>query len=162
MEITEPTSAALSLTDVPSAAMQHRMRVREYMTSKVVYANLTDGLRQTFYRMREHGIRHMPVLGDREQLVGLISDRDLRRPDWVDTEENVAHYYILDNKKKVEGAMSINVMTVKAEDPVEIALDILLQRRYGALPVVDDAGALVGMLSAVDLLRAFRDSLSSR
>lgn len=131
------------------------------MTSKVIYANLTDGLRQTFYRMRERGIRHMPVLGDHEELVGIISDRDLRRPDWVDTEENVAHYYILDNKTKVEGAMSSNVMTVKADDPVEVALDTLLQHRYGALPVVDDAGKLVGMLSAVDLLRAFKESLPS-
>jgi acetoin utilization protein AcuB len=141
--------------------MQHAMRVREYMTSEVIYANLTDGLRQTFYRMRERGIRHMPVLGDREELVGIISDRDLRRPGWVDTEENVAHYYILDNKRKVEGAMSKNVVTVKADDPIEGALETLLQRRYGALPVVDETGKLVGMLSAIDLLRAFKDSLSS-
>ena len=86
------------------------MRVRDYMTADVVYANLDDGLRQTFYRMRERGIRHMPVLGDREELVGIISDRDLRRPDWVDSEENVAHYYILDNASKVGGAMNPRVV----------------------------------------------------
>ncbi len=137
------------------------MLVRDYMTSEVVYANLTDGLRQTFYRMRERGIRHMPVFDDREELVGIISDRDLRRPDWVDNEENVAHYYILDNRSKVEDAMKKNVSTIKAEDPIEAAVGILLERRFGALPVLDEAGKCVGVISAIDALRAFRDSLSS-
>jgi len=38
------------------------------MTPDVIYANLTDGLRQKFYRMREREVRHMPVLGDHEEL----------------------------------------------------------------------------------------------
>ncbi len=137
------------------------MLVRDYMTSDVIYANPTDGLRQTFYRMRERGIRHMPVLGEREELVGIISDRDLRRPDWVDHEENVAHYYILDNASKVKGAMVPRVVTVRADDSVEVAVDVLIERRYGALPVLDADGKLVGMISAIDILRAFREQLSS-
>ena len=84
------------------------MDVQEFMSREVVTANLRDGLRQTFYRMRERGVRHMPVLDDHQKLVGIISDRDLRRPDWVDDEENVAHYYILDNDTKVEQAMTRN------------------------------------------------------
>jgi acetoin utilization protein AcuB len=136
------------------------MLVRDYMTSKVIYANLEDGLRQTFYRMRERNIRHMPVLGDHEELVGIISDRDLRRPDWVDHEENVAHYYVLDNESKVKGAMNPRVATVKADDPIVAAVDLLQQRRYGAVPVVDDDGKVVGIISAIDLLRAFRKMLA--
>ena len=56
--------------------------------------------------------------------------------------------------------MNPRVVTVKADDPIQVAIDILLERRYGALPVVDESGNLVGMISAVDLLRAFRDTLS--
>jgi acetoin utilization protein AcuB len=135
------------------------MLIRDYMSKEVICANHSDGLRQTFYRMRERGIRHMPVLGPGEKLVGIISDRDLRRPDWVDQEENVAHYYILDNAKKVEETMSTPVVTVQADDSIEVALEMLLERRFGALPVVDADDKLVGMISAVDLLRAFGDSL---
>ena len=138
------------------------MLVRDYMSTEVICANHSDGLRQTFYRMRERGIRHMPVLGQGEKLVGIISDRDLRRPDWVDDEENVAHYYILDNSNKVEGAMTSPPVTVSKDEAIEVALKLLLKRGFGALPVVDGDGKLVGMLSAVDLLRAFSDTFDAK
>jgi len=137
------------------------MQVREYMSSDVIYANASDGLRQTFYRMLERQIRHMPVLGFKEELVGVVSDRDLRRPDWVDSEENVAHYFVLDNAVKVDEVMSRQVATVRPEDPIRTALKILIGTRYGALPVVEGkkGDRVVGMISALDLLRAFQDQL---
>jgi acetoin utilization protein AcuB len=133
------------------------MKVHQYMTSDVVTANLGDGLRQTFYRMRERDIHHMPVLGDDGELAGIISDRDLRRPDWVDEEENVAHYYLLDNAKKVADAMTTSPAVVRTDDDVQAAVTVLLQKRIGALPVVTADGQLAGIISAVDLLRAFHD-----
>ncbi len=134
------------------------MKVSQYMSTQVVSANLHDGLRQTFYRMRERDIRHMPVVDEDEKVVGIISDRDLRHPDWVDNEENCAHYYLLDNSHKVEGTMSSDPATVHAEDNLQKAVTAIIAHRYGALPVVDDDQKLVGIISAVDLLRAFHDS----
>ncbi len=134
------------------------MKVGDYMSTEVVTANLRDGLRQTFYRMRERGIRHMPVLGDDESMVGVISDRDLRRPDWVDDEQNVAHYYLLDNEHKVEQAMTRDPWVVHPDDPIQDAVGMLLKHRIGALPVVGQDGKLAGMISALDLLRAFHDA----
>ncbi|MBW2714027.1 MAG: CBS domain-containing protein [Deltaproteobacteria bacterium] len=133
------------------------MIVKQYMSSEVVTANPHDGLRQTFYRMRERDIRHMPVIGADEKIIGIISDRDLRRPDWVDDEENVAHYYLLDNAHKVDQGMSRNPYTVHAEDNVQKAVELIIEHRCGALPVVDDHSKVVGMISATDCLRAFHD-----
>ena len=133
------------------------MKVSKYMTNQVITANLQDGLRQTFYRMRERDIRHMPVIGENEQLVGIISDRDLRRPDWVDHEENVAHYYLLDNAHKVEDAMTPSPSAVSPGDDIQAAVEVVLEKKVGALPVVDGEGKLVGMISAIDLLRAFHE-----
>jgi acetoin utilization protein AcuB len=133
------------------------MKVRQYMTSDVVTANLGDGLRQTFYRMRERDIHHMPVLDDEERLVGIISDRDLRRPDWVDDEQNVAHYYLLDNAHKVADTMTQGPEAVSPDDDIQTAVGALLKRKIGALPVVTEDGRLAGILSAVDLLRAFHE-----
>jgi acetoin utilization protein AcuB len=135
------------------------MHVRDYMTTSVVTANLRDGLRQTFYRMRERGVRHMPVLDGKERLVGIVSDRDLRRPGWVDAEENVAHYYLLDNATKVEDAMTPKPVTVTGDTPMADALAIFLARRFGAVPVVDDERRVIGIISAYDVLRAFADTL---
>lgn len=134
------------------------MKVSDYMSRDVVTANLEDGAYQTFERMRERGIRHMPVLGKGGVLAGIISDRDLRRPDFVD-EPNLVHPYTLDNRVTVSDAMSPDPVTVKASDAVASALEVFVERRYGALPVVDDNGTLVGVLSSVDLLRAFKDSV---
>jgi len=133
------------------------MKVSEYMTRDVVTANLEDGLRQTFYRMRERDIHHMPVVGDRNEIVGIISDRDLRRPDWVDDEENVAHYYLLDNDHKVSDTMTQAPAVVAPEDDIQKAVELLLSKRIGAVPVVAADGCLAGILSAVDMLRAFHE-----
>ena len=127
------------------------MKISNYMSTEVVTANLKDGLRQTFYRMRERDIRHMPVLDDDESIVGVISDRDLRRPDWVDDEQNVAHYYLLDNAHKVEDAMTRDPWVVHPGDPIQSAVDLVLKHRIGALPVVGEERKLVGMISYWDV-----------
>ena len=44
------------------------MRVSEFMTRKVVTAAPADGIRETFFRMREAHIRHLPVL-ERKRVV---------------------------------------------------------------------------------------------
>lgn len=139
------------------------MQVYQYMSRNVVTANLRDGLRQTFYRMRERGVRHMPVLDEQEQLVGIISDRDLRRPDSIDTNEYVAHYYVLDNHQHIEQVMTPNPVVIHPKDDIQEAVTLFSRHRFGALPVVDpDHRRLVGILSVYDVLRAFEDALASR
>ena len=135
------------------------MKVRDCMSTEVVTSNLRDGLRQTFFRMRERKIRHMPVVGDHDELVGIISDRDLRQPDWVATEENVGHYYLLDNAHKVEDAMTPQPITITPDADIGAAADIMVQHKFGALPVVDQSSGnrVVGIISAIDLLRALRN-----
>ncbi len=133
------------------------MKVCNYMSGEVITANLNDGLRQTFYRMRERDIRHMPVLDDEGGLAGIISDRDLRRPDWVDDEENVAHYYLLDNAHLVKDTMTPGPVKIQQDASIVAAAEIFVEYRYGALPVVDAKGRLVGMLSLLDVIRAYHE-----
>lgn len=135
------------------------MNVSDYMTTKVVTANLRDGLHQTFHRMLERNVRHMPVLGAKGELAGIISERDIRRPNFVDDDPNTVHYYVLDNNVKVNEAMTANPATVVPTDSIQHALDIFIAHKFGALPVVDANGKLIAILSALDLLKAFRDSL---
>ena len=48
-------------------------KVSEYMTAKVVTVSPVTGIREAFFIMKEHSIRHLPVIED-QQLVGIISD----------------------------------------------------------------------------------------
>jgi acetoin utilization protein AcuB len=134
------------------------MLVRDYMTTDVVFANLRDGLHQTLVRMHERGIRHMPVLDDQERLAGFISERDLRRPDFVDPDENHARPFVLDDSFKIEQAMTMVPVTVGPGDDVLVAVDLFIDHHYGALPVVEGE-RVVGILSTIDLLRAVRRRL---
>lgn len=138
------------------------MHVSRYMTQKLHTARPEDGVRQTFFRMREHAIRHMPVVGADGALVGFITDRDLRRPDWVDEAVDVAHVYQLEDDLQVQDLMSTNVVSVRAADDIRKAAEIFRERRYGALPVVNKNGELVGILSALDLITALVDLLDAQ
>lgn len=137
------------------------MKVSEYMTRDVVFANLRDGLYQTYERMKEREIHHMPVLDDHERLIGIISDRDLRRPRWLDSNPNWAENFRLDNSLRVEEAMTTVPDVVQEHDDIHIAVSLFLNHRYGAVPVVSsqDRNRVVGILSQLDIIRAFHDHL---
>jgi acetoin utilization protein AcuB len=128
--------------------------VAEFMSQTVITANLGDGLHQTWERMQERDIRHMPVLDDHERLAGIVSDRDIRRPDTVDV--GTIDAFRLDDHMKVGEVMTSPALTVRGDTKLLAAMDLGLAKRFGALPVVDDDGRVLGMLSAYDLLRAAR------
>ena len=130
------------------------LKVSNFMTSKVFTANPEDGIRQTFFRMRENEVRHMPVLDENRKLVGIISDRDLRRPEWVDEAPDLSHIYNLDDGMSVGDIMTRNPMIAHTYDTILRATKILMEHRFGALPVLNKEGDLVGILSALDLLKA--------
>lgn len=135
------------------------MQVRDYMTPDVIFANLRDGLHQTLTRMRERRIRHMPILDDQGRLAGIVSDRDLRRPEFVDPDPNQTRPFALDNSVTVGEAMTSQATTIHPDDPISAVLNLFIERHYGALPVVAD-DKVVGILSTIDIMRAFRDSLA--
>lgn len=138
------------------------MRVSRYMTAKVITARPDDGIRETFFRMRQSRVRHLPVVDEKGGLVGFISDRDLRRPDWVDEAVDVSHAYQLEDHLSVGDLMTTNVEVVHTYDPIAKVVEIMLDRRYGALPVLDKDENLVGILSAIDLLRALAELLEQQ
>ena len=129
------------------------LKVSSFMTPKVIVAHPGDGIRHTFFRMRENEVRHMPVV-EEGKLVGIISDRDLRRPEWVDEAPDLSHLYQLDDNLKVEDLMKRQVFVAHTYDSIRKATHILLEHRFGALPVLNKDQELVGILSAVDLLQA--------
>lgn len=134
------------------------MKVSDYMSSAVVTANLGDGLRQTHLRMQEHSIRHMPVVDEHEALVGIVSDRDLRRPDTVDVGPHKVDAFRLDDAQHVDAVMTGCPDTVTPNTPLNVALGLFVKHGYGALPVVGRGRRPVAMLSVYDMLRAFQDS----
>ena len=129
------------------------------MSQPALVAAPGDGARETFFRMREAQVRHLPVL-EGAQLVGILSDRDLRRPDWVDEAPDLAHDYQLDDELTVGDLMTTHPLSVHTYEPLRHAVDIALKHGFGSLPVLDKGGHLVGIHTKLDLIRALQDLLN--
>ncbi len=129
------------------------------MSPKVISVNSSVGIREAFFLMREKEIRHLPIV-DEGVLVGIVSDRELRRPDWVDEAPDISHIYDLNDDLNVGDIMIKNVFCLHTYDSLSKAVRLLLEQKIGAAPVLDKDDTLVGMLSAVDLLQALDDLLS--
>jgi acetoin utilization protein AcuB len=124
--------------------------VRDSMAKEVVTVGPETTAAEALALCRENGIRHLPVL-EEGQLVGIISDRDLRQatPALGDPDRAEALGGI-----RVVDEMAKEVVTVRPEDPIEEAAMEMYERKIGCLPVVDDYG-LVGIVTSSDVMRAF-------
>lgn len=134
------------------------MKVSKYMTQKLITATPDMSVKQAFLVMRTHRVRHIPVV-ENDRLVGIISDRDLRRPRWAEELDDWTSYYQIEDSHSVSEVMTRNPETVQTSDHVLKAVKIFRERRYGALPVLNKDGDLVGILSAQDLLGALEEFL---
>jgi CBS domain-containing protein len=100
-------------------------------------------------------VRHLPVVNDQNEVVGMLSDRDLRgltTPAVSAGEYEGRVMRALD--AKVAAVMSADVITVDVEADVYEVVDLMLDHKVGAVPVVDPDGNLVGIISYIDVLRA--------
>jgi acetoin utilization protein AcuB len=138
------------------------VKVSKYMARQVVSIAPDIGIREAFFIMKEHSIRHLPIVDEQKKLIGIISDRELRRPNWVDEAHDISHVYYLDNSMLVSDVMIKNVFVLHTYDTLAKAVSLLLDHGIGAAPVLDKTEELVGMLSAIDLLRALADMIDEQ
>ncbi|MHB8790554.1 MAG: CBS domain-containing protein [Desulfobulbaceae bacterium] len=138
------------------------IKVSNYMSRQVISIKQDVGIREAFFLMKEHAIRHLPIVDEGKRLIGIISDRELRRPNWVDEAHDITHVYYLDNTMHVSDVMIKNVHVLHTYDTLSKAVTLLLDKGIGAAPVLDKTETLVGMLSAIDLLRALADMISEQ
>lgn len=138
------------------------LKVSNFMTQKVLVAHPDDGVRHTFFRMREDDVRHFPVVDNDNKLIGIISDRDLRRPEWVDEAPDLSHIYNLSDELTVKDLMSTNLIVTHTYESLHKVTKLLIEHRFGALPVLNKQDELVGVLSATDLLQALEMLLAEQ
>jgi acetoin utilization protein AcuB len=137
----------MSAASAPSMLMP---LISRYMSRQPWTIRRDATMSQAHRMMREHGIRHLPVL-DGGALVGVVTERDLHLietlpdadPDEVD----------------VEDAMSVDVYAVGPGDPVDAVVERMASRKLGSAVVVDQRGAVEGIFTTVDALQVLADVL---
>lgn len=127
--------------------------VENWMNPKVITVDADDSMLDATRLLKEHNIRRLPVL-EKGKLVGVITDRDLKRASASDATTLEAHelLYLIANIK-VREIMTKNPITVPYNYTIEEAADILLKSKISGMPVVDKNGDVIGMITQTDLFK---------
>ena len=129
------------------------MLVKGWMTSDVMTIDEDTSMMKASQIMKENNIRRLPVM-HKGKLVGMVTDRDIKEasPSKATTLDVHELYYLL-SELKVKDIMSKNVSTIGPEETVEKAAVKMLEHRISGLPVVNDKGKVVGVITQGDIFK---------
>lgn len=133
------------------------MIARDIMTKHTYAVGPEATILALIEQMFGHEIRHIPVV-EGDHLLGIVSERDVREllyPLTWNAARAEEHATVL--RKPVGHIMQRELVSVDTETSVHHIIDLMLDERIGAVPVVDARdNTLVGIVSYVDVLRALR------
>jgi acetoin utilization protein AcuB len=134
-----------------------------YVREKMLRTPVTIGPDASFYEaraiIRDKGIRHLPVVNKNNELVGILTDRDIREAAPSDATTLSVHElnYLL-GRLKVSAFMTPTekLITITPETIIEKAVQLLHDHKIGCLPIVEGS-RLVGIITETDVLEIFVD-----
>jgi len=141
------------MTAIESISKQLQGCVRDLMSQKVQTATVGTNVNIVADMMARYSLRRIVVVTDQNQLVGVVSQRDVVRSilSTMQSDEEVPVQRIeelISNKKPV---------SARPEVPLARAAFVLATNKIGCLPVVNDDQKLVGLLSISDILQYFAE-----
>jgi acetoin utilization protein AcuB len=119
------------------------MKVKKRMTTKVVTIGKETTITDAINLMKEHSIRHLPVVEEGE-LIGWVTESDIRG----------AYLASLIEQVSIDDIMIRDPITISPEANLEEAAELLYRHGIGGLPVVDNS-KLVGVITVADIMAAF-------
>ena len=142
------------------------MKASDVMVSNVITVPITATIRETASILLNNHISGAPVLGEKGELVGIVSEGDLMRrpetgtakpPSWwlelISSERSLASEYIKSHSRKVVDVMSRNVVTASPDTPLGDIAALLERNRIKRVPIVQ-GGKIVGIVSRANILQA--------
>lgn len=137
------------------------MTVSKNMTINPVTTTPDMGVFEAFELMKNEGVQRLPVLDNDGNLVGIISEKNITSAA-ADRKVSIVEFALLLSKIKVGDVMTKEVITVSIDDPVELAARKMSDNDISILPVVDNDGKLVGIVSRSDLFRLLLELFGTR
>jgi CBS domain-containing protein len=123
-----------------------RLTVAELMSPNVISLRPDDRVSQAVREMTLAGVRHLPIV-EHGRIVGIVSSHDLAAV--LDAPDDAA----------LRTLMSSDVVSVLPDAPAVEAVGLMIDAKYGALPVVTNGGELVGIITATDFLAVAQHAL---
>jgi CBS-domain-containing membrane protein len=139
-----------------------RVLVKDVMTKNVIAVKRDADLHEASRLLSEHRISGMPVVDDNNRVIGVVSEADIlvlagmsKKHTFKDILRTILGEPVTSRTggNRVENVMSFPPITSKADDEVMVVAKILDERRIKRLPVVDNEGKLLGIVSRADIVR---------
>ena len=129
------------------------MLVKHWMNKQVITIDANDSMHDAIHLLKKHDINMLPVM-EKGKLVGIVTDRDLKRASASDATTLEIHelVYLL-SKIKVKEIMTKDPITVPEDYTIEEAAEILLKHKISGVPVVDHYGDIVGIITKNDVFK---------
>lgn len=130
------------------------MLVGNWMSTDNVTATPDTSMMRASKIMKDKRVRGLSVVDEDGMLVGIVTDRDIKEasPSKATTLDVHELYYLL-SEIKVKDIMSTNLVTITPGESVERAAVLMMDHKIGGLPVVDEKGKLVGIITQTDVFK---------
>ena len=132
----------------------HAVFIKEFMMKNPFVLGPGETMADAYEKMRTHQIRHLPVVNENGELVGIFSATDLNRA-YTPRETESGWYYDKEglNLLILSHFMTKDPLTLTPENTLKEAAEILARTKFGCLPIVaSGTRKLVGIISYVDVL----------
>jgi len=136
------------------------LKVRDVMTPNPVTLSPEESLMEALQMMRLRKIRRIPVVSAAGELVGLLTEGDLKRAEPSTLSDTQEQFMAVMEGTQVNRIMIQNLVTTTPDTLLIDAARTLFRNKYGALPVLDGE-KLVGILTDNDLIGALVKVLES-
>lgn len=138
-------------------------KVKDWMSSPVQALSDNDSLYTARELMDRLSIRHVPITDAQGNFIGLVTHRDMLSATISQLAElDPETQREIDSGIPLREIMATNTLTVSPDEPIKDAAQVLLNNKYGCMPVVEGA-QLIGILTEADFLKltiALMDALS--
>lgn len=130
------------------------MLVQGWMTTDVITIDEDASIMKASIVMKEKKVRCLPVVNKKGELVGIVSDRDLKdaAPSKATTLDVYELNYLL-SSIKIKDLMITNLAYVRPDETVEFAAILMLENKISSLPVINDKGRLIGIVTQTDIFK---------
>ncbi len=131
--------------------------VNEVMSAPVVSIRWDASVLEVSVLMEENNIRRLPVVDEDNVLIGIVSDGDVREALSI---YNVTNPYAPDQDEivlAVDEIMSTPVFTVGPDEHLRTVVKMMLEHKFGGVPVVDERKHPLGIVTVSDILRLVLD-----
>ncbi len=147
-------------------------KAKDIMSSQPISASKEQTVKEALDLLAKHGISGLPVVDENDKVIGIISDTDIIRYSeqksivphtgssfWISPYTEIAELasvrsgFELLHKTQLENVMTKKVYSVTEDTPASDVAKLMNRRNINRIPVVNDDGKLVGIVTRADLIQ---------